>query len=75
MSFTLCVHSNCKIAVMATRCGSKLRNWKRTTILQNFGFTIQTPPPNADKVKTMDLMHVTSHPPTRDLAEAAIGQS
>ncbi|GBL99226.1 Prolyl 4-hydroxylase subunit alpha-1, partial [Araneus ventricosus] len=24
---------------------------------------------------TMDLMHVTSHPPTRDLPEAAIGQS
>ncbi|GBN47581.1 hypothetical protein AVEN_44714-1 [Araneus ventricosus] len=23
----------------------------------------------------MDLMHVTSHPPTRDLREAAIGQS
>ncbi|GBN41517.1 hypothetical protein AVEN_119001-1, partial [Araneus ventricosus] len=23
----------------------------------------------------MDLMHVTSHPPTRDLPEAAIGQS
>ncbi|GBN91236.1 hypothetical protein AVEN_21323-1 [Araneus ventricosus] len=24
---------------------------------------------------SMDLMHVTSHPPTRDLPEAAIGQS
>ncbi|GBM85971.1 hypothetical protein AVEN_88344-1 [Araneus ventricosus] len=25
--------------------------------------------------RQMDLMHVTSHPPTRDLPEAAIGQS
>ncbi|GBN14415.1 hypothetical protein AVEN_192148-1 [Araneus ventricosus] len=25
--------------------------------------------------RPMDLMHVTSHPPTRDLPEAAIGQS
>ncbi|GBM14179.1 hypothetical protein AVEN_60997-1 [Araneus ventricosus] len=26
-------------------------------------------------MKSMDLMHVTSHPPTRDLLEAAVGQS
>ncbi|GBN77735.1 hypothetical protein AVEN_48703-1 [Araneus ventricosus] len=26
-------------------------------------------------LQVMDLMHVTSHPPTRDLPEAAIGQS
>ncbi|GBL92680.1 hypothetical protein AVEN_119080-1 [Araneus ventricosus] len=26
-------------------------------------------------MRKMDLMHVTSHPPTRDLPEAAIGQS
>ncbi|GBL78036.1 hypothetical protein AVEN_143345-1 [Araneus ventricosus] len=27
------------------------------------------------KLEPMDLTHVTSHPPTRDLPEAAIGQS
>ncbi|GBN80851.1 hypothetical protein AVEN_129129-1 [Araneus ventricosus] len=30
---------------------------------------------DGSKLKGMDLMHVTSHPPTRDLPEAAIGQS